>query len=223
MPPEPLNLEGNKLTDACKKWKQRFEVFSQAFGLSKKEEKVQTTMLLHVAGPEALDVYNTFTWQAKGDDKKVSKILEKLEAYCISCKNVTWQRHLFNTRNQLMGKSFDQYLTDLKTKAKSCKFHDLKDGLIRDRIVCGILCDKTQNRLFRETDLTLQKATDICRANEVTSTQMKSLDESGITTEPADIQAIRNEGTTKEPCPRCGIWHTKQQQCPASGAGCRKC
>ena len=59
----------------------------------------------------------------------------------------------------------------------------------------------------------LQKAIDICRANEVTSAQMKSLGANGISTEPVDIQAIQKEDTTKEPCPRCCIWHTKQQQC----------
>lgn len=130
-PPEPLNLEGNNLADTWRKWKQRFEVFSLASGLSEKDEKVQAATLLHVAGAEALEVYNTFTWEAEGDDKKVSKILEKLEAYCIPCKNVTWQRHLFNTRNQRSDETFDQYLIDLKTKAKSCEFQDLKDGLIR--------------------------------------------------------------------------------------------
>ena len=76
----------------------------------------------------------------------MSKILEKFEAYCITRKNVTWQRHLFNTCNQYSGNSFDQYLTNLKTKAKSCEFHDIKD---RDQIVCGIAYDKTQSRLLR--------------------------------------------------------------------------
>ena len=89
MPPETINVEVNSLADTWRKWKQRFEVFSLACGLSKQEEKVLATMLLHVAGPEALDIYNTFIWEAK-DDKKVSKILEKLEVYCTARKNVTW-------------------------------------------------------------------------------------------------------------------------------------
>ena len=55
---------------------------------------------------------------------KASKILEKFEAYCTPRKNVTWQRHLFNTRNQRSDESFDQYLTDLKTKAQSCEFNE---------------------------------------------------------------------------------------------------
>ena len=122
---------------------------------------------------------------------KASKILEKFEAYCTPRKNVTWQRHLFNTRNQRSDESFDQYLTDLKTKAQSCEFNDLKDSLIRDRIVCGIICDKTRSRLLREPDLTLQRAVEICRTNELTTTQMKSLGTSETNTEQIGIQAIQ--------------------------------
>ena len=84
-------------------------------------------------------------WEDEGDKNKVDKILEKFEAYCIPQKNIMWQRHLFNTRNQCSDKSFDEYLTDLKIKAQSCKFSDLKDSLIRDRIVCIITCDKTRS------------------------------------------------------------------------------
>ena len=89
MPPEPLNLEESNLADAWRRWKQCFEVFSLASGISKKDEKVQAATFLHVARPEALEVYNTFTWEDKGDKKKVNKILEKFEAYCIPRKNIT--------------------------------------------------------------------------------------------------------------------------------------
>ena len=221
-PPEPLNLEESNLADAWGRWRQHFKVFSLASGISEKDEKVQAATLLHVAGPEALEVYNTFTWEDEGDKKKVNKILEKFEAYCIPRKNITWQRHLFNTHNQRGDKSFDQYLTDLKTKAQSCEFNDLKDGLIRDRIVCGIICDKTRSRLLREPDLTLHRAVEICRTNELTSAQMKSLSASGANSEQIGIEAIRKEDAKKKPCERCGGWHTKQQHCPAIGAECHK-
>lgn len=106
-------------------------------------------------------------------------------------RNITWQRHIFNTRNQCSDEIFDQYITDLKTKAKTCEFDDLKDSLIRDQIVCGITCDRMLGRLLREADLTLQKAIDICRANEATVSQMKSLSASGANMEPIDLQAIQ--------------------------------
>ena len=92
-------------------------------------------MLLHVAGPKVLKVYNGFTWDSEGDEHKISKILEKFEAYCKPCKNVPWEQHIFNTRNQQMGESIDTH-----ANFKTCV------SLIADQIICGIMCNKTRGR-----------------------------------------------------------------------------
>ena len=52
--------------------------------------------------------------------------------------NVTWERHVFNTRNQRDDETIDQYVTDHRKKVQTCKFQNLRDRLIHDRIVCGI-------------------------------------------------------------------------------------
>ena len=54
--------------------------------LSDKEEKVQSATLLHIAGPDALDIYNTFSWGTKRDENKVPKTMERFEGYCNSEK-----------------------------------------------------------------------------------------------------------------------------------------
>ena len=51
--------------------------------------------LLRVTGSEALEVYNTFKWDADGDYKKVDKIMEKFERYCNPRKNLTFEGHSF--------------------------------------------------------------------------------------------------------------------------------
>jgi len=58
--------------------------------------------LLHVAGPEALEVYNMFQWDSDGDENKVDKIMEKFQRYCNQRKNLTFERHSFQGIN-LMG------------------------------------------------------------------------------------------------------------------------
>ena len=230
VPPEPLNLTGNNIAENWRRWKQRFELFSLASGLSEKDEKVQAATLLHTAGAEALEVYNTFAWENDEDKNKVEKIKEKFQAYCNPRRNVTWERHVFNTRNQLAGESIDQYVTDLKIKAQTCEFENSKDSLIRDRIVCGIICDKTRGRLLRGPNLDLQSAIDICRSNEATATQLKVLGASAIckeSTGPTEIDAIQKKPSEphahKQPCERCGIRHFRHQPCPAQGAECYKC
>ena len=94
---------------------------------------------------------------------------------------------MFNTHSQRDGETTDQYVTDVKTKAQTCEFGDLKDSLIRERIVCGIRCDKTRWRLLN--------AVDICRANETTSSQIKSFTSDQINDLPA-IHRIHSDQKT---------------------------
>ena len=197
---------------------------SLASRLSKKGEKVQAVTLLHIAGPDTLEVYNTFTWEDKSNKNKPIEILEKFEAYCIPWKNVTWQLHLFNTSNQSSNKSFDQYLTDLKTIAQLCEFNDFKDNLIRARIICGIICDKTCSMLLKEPDLTLQRActVEICRTNELTTTQMKWLGASGTNTEQIGIEAIQKADIKRKPVNNVVAGTLSSSSCPATGAEWRK-
>jgi hypothetical protein len=172
--PEPLSFQGN-LSENWRKWKQRFKVYMIASGNSSKSDETKSAILLHVAGPEALKIYNAFTWDEEADKDKVDKIMEKFEAYCTPRKNVTWDRHVFNSRNQRPGETIDQYVTDLRSKAAQCEFGTLTDSLIRVRIVCGIQSDRTRSRLLKEAALTLDGAIDICRADEATAERMKSL------------------------------------------------
>ena len=68
--PGPLSLQGN-LSENWRRWKQRFELYLTASGTSEKDASVQSATLLHIAGEDALEVYNTFTWDADSDDKKI--------------------------------------------------------------------------------------------------------------------------------------------------------
>ena len=89
--------------------------------MAEKDEKVQAMTLLPVVGADAIEVYNTFTWEDK-DKEKVADICEKFQAYCNPIKNITYERHMFNTRIQKEGERIDAYVTDLKQKAASCEF-----------------------------------------------------------------------------------------------------
>ena len=68
-------------------------------------------------------------------------------------------------------------MTDLHKKAARFEFGDLKDELILDRIVCGINDDTVRARLLREAETTLEGCLDICRAAEISSGQLKVLNE----------------------------------------------
>ncbi|CAB4013612.1 Transposon Ty3-I Gag-Pol, partial [Paramuricea clavata] len=74
------------------------------------------------------------------------------KTYCNPRKNITFERHKFNIRNQDENESIDQYVTVLRTLAATCEFETLHDGLIRDRIVCGIRNQSIKERLLRESE-----------------------------------------------------------------------
>ena len=57
--------------------------------------------------------------------------------------------------------------------AKTCKFSTLEDDLLRDRIICGIRENGVRKRLLQESDLTVKRCVDMCRAAETTMEQTK--------------------------------------------------
>ena len=128
-------------------------------------------------------------------------------------------------------------MTVLRTLAATCEFETLQDGLISDRIVCGngIRNQMVKERLLRETELTLQKAIDICRAADVSRQQVKTISNQ----KAPNIDVVRqdykraNRGQQKLPnnhkperqrkqCGNCGRSH-EAKRCPAYGKPCNKC
>ena len=233
-PPSALALTGN-LAENWRRFKQQFKIYEIASGLARKDGKVRAMTLLHVAGSEALEVYNTFQWDEDEDNTKVEKIMEKFERYCNPRKNLTFERHSFFSRNQLEGESIDAYVTDLRNKASRCEFAELKDGLIRDRIVCGVNSDTVRARLLRESELSLEMCIDICRAAEISSAHLKVLTEEKVvhvvnSSEEPDKSAIKKEEKEytragmagMNLCQFCGYRH-KRGRCPAFGKTCNVC
>ncbi|CAG2201421.1 unnamed protein product [Mytilus edulis] len=193
------------------------------------------SFLTQVAGSEAQRVYNTFDIVAD-DKEKIDVLKDRFKVYCEPRKNLTYIRHVFFTRNQGPHENIDSYVTDLKNKAKPCEFEHLSDGLIRDRIVCGIQNEGCRARLLREADLTLVKAIDTCRAQEIDSQQLKSLK----STEEHSVNAVKQVNKSRYRqndshknqrsvhverqalCKNCGRTHGKRN-CPAFGKECHSC
>ena len=71
--PKPLRLDGN-LAENWRRWKQRFELYIIATEANKKSEKIQSSILLHTIGEDALDVYNTFEFEDLENKEKLRKL-----------------------------------------------------------------------------------------------------------------------------------------------------
>lgn len=222
----PMQLTGN-LKENWRKWRQYFEIYCVATEIEKKAEKVKCAILLHYIGEECIDIYNTFGLSP--DEQKVDIILQKFENYFVPKSSETYERYKFFTRSQ-HSETIDQYVTQLKKLSENCEFGDLKNSLIRDRLICGIKDNKVREELLRNHELTLEKAVEICRASEMSAEQAGQIAAySGTPTgDDEEICLLRRKGrlntTGRKPsvCKYCGSVH-EYGKCPAYGSKCYKC
>jgi hypothetical protein len=254
--PDPLIFDEN-IAENFRKFEQDWEVYLNA-GLSGKSKKVQAYTLLNFAGTEATEKCRSFVYaeEVKNQDNEVvtaaetkedpDVLLKKFKEICTPQKNIIIERHTFNTRNQKEGESFSSYLADLKIKASTCEFQNLKDELIRDRIVCGIRDGDVRKELLKERKLTLKSAMDICKSNEQSAKHSKEL--KNETSEVHSLHQRRRKGNGKGKssrtfnpqqrnpqqqrsrfsqdgtCSSCGGKHgQKREDCYAFGQQCNVC
>jgi len=73
------------------------------------------------------------------DRKNYAKVTEEFDNYFKVRKNIIFERGRFNWRNQLPNESVEQFITEIHKLSDCCEFKEMKDELIRDRLVVGIL------------------------------------------------------------------------------------
>ena len=158
----------------------------------------------------------------------VKGCLDGLEAQFKPQRNVVYERYVFNSCVQIVEESVDVYVNRLRKLASSCEFGALTNKLIRDQPVIGV-----KDRDLK--GLSFQKAIEICKSNEITKQQLKSLENeekkpheevnmskqsgcrSSRTTKKPPAQDLK--GNSKRKCKYCGKqMHNKRQDCPAFGS-----
>ena len=132
-----LDLRGN-LAVNWKKFRRIWENYEIATHLNKQESSLRVATLLSCIGSDVLDIFDGLSFDTEADRQDINKVLEKLEAYCIGETNETYERYVFNKRDQQQGESFDSYLSALRSLIKTCNFGTLQDNLLRDCVVLGI-------------------------------------------------------------------------------------
>ena len=119
------------------KWKNRFQQYRMASGLSEKSGQQQVSTLLYCMGEGSEDVLNMT--DASADDKKdYDTVVDKFTDHFKVRKNIIFERASFNQRNQEKGESAELYITTIHQMAERCEYGTMKDELIRDRLVVEI-------------------------------------------------------------------------------------
>ena len=84
-----------------------------------------------------------------------------LENHFSDRRNVLVERARFNRRVQRPGEPVDTFIQELYKIAADCEYGTLKNELIRDRIIVGVVDDSLSDRLQSKPKLTLQEAVQI--------------------------------------------------------------
>ena len=214
-------------------WKTKFLDYSLLNNVHKLETKEQKAVFRALLDDEWLRILQ-FVLQTKLDDNSTSidEVINEMQTYLRSQRNVVLDRKEFYSRNQQNGESFDDYYMILQEIAAFCDFcQQCIEDQYRDRIITGISDEETVRELLTEQKLTLNKAISICRARENANKDNEALQCSENTGAISKISTYRKEkNQSSRPSPKvylCSFcnneWHEKLANCPARGKQCNKC
>ena len=180
-------------------------------------------------------MFETFTL-SEADRKDIKKVLKEFQTRCAPMTNVIYERYLFNKRVQEAGESLDHYITVVMKQADLCTYGNLRDELIRDRLVSGIRDDRTREKLLNRKDINLARTIELLKSSEATQCQALDMAIIGHKTSSV-VQVVRTNPQHKKatqgnrpldkghkPCKYCGKRHEfSREACPAADKVCYKC
>lgn len=127
-PPQQWCMDSANLSKSWKTWKEEFELYTE-LAMPDAEDKACLKLFYYLIGERGRELCATLTSSAAA--VTVTSLMAKLDEHCNPKVNETVERYRFFARNQALGESVDQYVTDLRTLASTCNFAQLKDSLIK--------------------------------------------------------------------------------------------
>ena len=230
----PFSVHENAPDVRWKKWVKRLD--NLLIGMDIRDTKRRRALLLHYAGEEVNDIFETL--QETGEDYPTA--VEKLTNYFSPKKNNEFEIYKFRQEKQQNGQSIDDFHTKLRQLSATCEFSDV-DKEIKSQIIQGCLSTRLRRRALRE-EMDLTHLLTLARAMELSDRQATEIEKS----ERENANAImkrrtpshrRNKrhfmetakGTNKQQyknqtCRNCGgEYPHKDRQCPAKGRQCNFC
>ncbi|XP_041350871.1 uncharacterized protein K02A2.6-like [Gigantopelta aegis] len=147
------------------KWIRRFERFRLASGLAEEEPERQVNTLVYLMGDEADDIMIGFG--LTNDEKKdYTTVKGRFDTHFVARRKPIFEHVKFNKRSQQQGENVESFITALYVLVEHCDYGQLRDQMIRDRIVVGVKDDALSLKMQLDDTLTLKKATDMSRQSE---------------------------------------------------------
>lgn len=202
-------------------WCKRFQRYMSVSGLAQKSELEKIDVLLYVMGQNS----EAILLQFEAQPTTLQQTLEAFSAYFAPQKNLIFERFKFNSRKQNTGETIESFITDLHSIAEKCEFGQLKEELIRDRIVVGMSDVRVSEAMQLKSTLTLKTATEMARQAELTQHNnrvIRSAEETSTFNYVQNNRQILNVDNSKK-CYFCNQFYHPRESCPAKTANCRKC
>ena len=230
--------EPTSLGIAWRKWSERLENLLVA--LNVKDAKRKRALLLHYAGKEVHDIYNTIKVY---EDEGYAEAKASLDKYFEPKINRTFEIYNFRKIVQFKKESIDNYCKRLKEAAMRCSFDDDQEE-IKHQIIFGCRSDKLRRKGLRDDTVNLQTLLEAERAYEKAENQAEIIEKKEAVNriskpgkysqrKRADEAEERKDKKTTETavpndnrCFNCGGKFPHKggrTKCPAYKKTCRKC
>ena len=135
-----------------------FEAYARVAKLQDQDPEDRIAALVMCIGFEAIEVYEALPFADANEQKSLETSLKLFEEHFLGKQNVIYERWRFNTRNQEVGDTFRDYITELRRLARGCEFDSITpQKILRDRIVCGIKDKNLIRSMIGKKDLTLAR------------------------------------------------------------------
>ncbi|XP_064483016.1 uncharacterized protein K02A2.6-like [Ornithodoros turicata] len=166
-------------------------------------------------GLKAEEIFDTLPIPA-AKKESYADVVVAFEEFFIVKKNVVYERVVFNSRSQREGEPAAGFITALYALVETCDYGNLKDELLRDRIMVGVRDKKLSTKLQMESDLTLERAVLLTKQTETVGRQQENLKHSANAAPAQTVHVDRLQANPQQ---------TKKTQAKAvsTKARCNKC
>ena len=108
------------------------------------DEEKRKAILLTSRGIECYRLFKELTTPRKPVDKTFIDLVTLMANHESPKRNPIVERFFFNMRNRKLGESISQYMAELRRLSQYCEHGDSLESMLRDRLVCGVNHDRTQ-------------------------------------------------------------------------------
>ena len=225
-----LDVSGtaHEVSTRWNKWKRSFLYYVDGHGIS--DAKKRKNLLLHYAGVDVQDIYETLPTPAAPADGSTRSDFEtavlQLDSYFAYEPNYAFEKHNFRLLRQESSETTAQFVQSLTQQAKLCNFAQDADHIV-DQLVEGVQSASFQRKFLEKKDLKLTDALEIARQFESTEASARGMAPGSVGRVQRDYRQSSSASSSSGGliCASCGIKGHKKGDtvCPACGQKCLRC